>query len=183
MTMKSLLSMEVGGPRIDSTCFFDIPSWTSSTLALVMRVSLQEFSTSSITLTSSVAAIRGINAHIDMFWRRLSCSKIRVFAFHFVILESDNGELFALLVSINCFVEENHVLAFHFCRWTENCFHLRLGHTGCDLIVIRQNQLRPRQRIAIASGYCPEGQSHQHCHKSMEFLRIHRSSVAFAHDE
>src|SRR5882724_5366260 len=38
MTTKSLLSMEVGGPRIDSTCFFDIPSLTSSTFALVIRL-------------------------------------------------------------------------------------------------------------------------------------------------
>src|SRR6266478_5676524 len=38
MTTKSLLSMEVGGPRIDSTCFFDIPSLTSSTFAFVIRL-------------------------------------------------------------------------------------------------------------------------------------------------
>jgi len=34
--------MEVGGPRIDSTCFFDIPSATSSTFAFVIRLPPQE---------------------------------------------------------------------------------------------------------------------------------------------
>src|SRR5438105_15398867 len=42
MMTKSLLSSSVGGPRIDSTCFLDIPSATSSTFALVMRRPTQE---------------------------------------------------------------------------------------------------------------------------------------------
>src|SRR5206468_11941081 len=35
---RSTLGLEVGCPRIDSTCFFDIPSSTSSTFAFVMRL-------------------------------------------------------------------------------------------------------------------------------------------------
>src|ERR1700730_12668638 len=61
MTIKSLLSMVVGGPRIDSTCFFDIPSVTSSTLALVKRLPTQETPTTS----RSTRTNREIDRKID----------------------------------------------------------------------------------------------------------------------
>src|SRR6266568_7577396 len=47
MMTKSFVSMSVGGPRIDSTCFFDMPSATSSTFAFVMRRPEQDIPTTS----------------------------------------------------------------------------------------------------------------------------------------
>src|SRR6266851_9589954 len=70
MMTKSLLSSSVGGPRIDSTCFFDIPSATSSTLALVMRLPTHE----SKSMSKSMSRRRETRCNIGIqFVIRNSC--------------------------------------------------------------------------------------------------------------
>src|SRR5438132_7893844 len=61
MLTKSLFSISVGGPRIDSTCFLDIPSVTSSTFALVRRLPTQETPSTS----RSTSTNRKIDRKID----------------------------------------------------------------------------------------------------------------------
>src|SRR5882762_4156501 len=146
---RSLVSMEVGGPRMDSTCFFDMPSVTSSTLAFVIRLSLQDVTSSRVRPAINVAATFGIILNIMSVCLR-ACPQICVFAVYFIILKGDDGELLAVFVAINCFFVDEHVLRLHGSGRTENAFDLCLGHAGRDLVVVIQSELRTRQ-TAVAS--------------------------------
>src|SRR5436190_664866 len=68
MITKSSLVMEVGCPRIDSTCFFDIPSSTSSTFAFVMRLPGLHETTKASAATSKSREVRE-DTQVHKGWR------------------------------------------------------------------------------------------------------------------
>src|ERR1043166_9581859 len=147
--------MDVGGPRIDSTCFFDIPSVTSSTFAFVRRFAELHpvrANASNVmmerTRKKKRAAVFG-----DWFIAKLGLpAEVRVFPIDLIILESNHGEFLAVLVAIRGLFVNEQVLCFHRGRRAQNLFHLGLAHAEDDLVVIRGRETRAGEDIAIATG-------------------------------
>src|ERR1035437_9294034 len=98
---RSFVSMEVGWPRIDSTCFLAIPSVTSFTLAFVIFLSLQAVTRKRTAANQSRQARRETLWAVDMPMRgSLLRPEVCIFAIQFIILKSDQGEFLALFVAI-----------------------------------------------------------------------------------
>jgi len=62
--------------------------------------------------------------------------EIAFFAVELVVFENEESELRSVFISISRSFEDNHVLGFGTGRRPHDPFHLRLGHTVRDLIVV-----------------------------------------------